>query len=64
MYITVFFFLGNPKFTTGKWNPQHSGLQFATASDCSIRGWDLRADNKQVWMIENAHAQLVRYNYS
>ncbi|KAG8311912.1 EARP-interacting protein homolog [Homalodisca vitripennis] len=51
---------GNPKLTTGKWNPQHSGLQFTTASDCSVRGWDLRAGNKQAWVIENAHAQLVR----
>ncbi|XP_054275007.1 EARP-interacting protein homolog [Macrosteles quadrilineatus] len=51
---------GNPKLTTGKWNPQHSGLQFATASDTSVRGWDLRAGNKQTWVIENAHSQLVR----
>uniref|UniRef100_A0A1B6D331 EIPR1-like beta-propeller domain-containing protein n=1 Tax=Clastoptera arizonana TaxID=38151 RepID=A0A1B6D331_9HEMI len=51
---------GHPKFTTGKWNSQHSGPQFATANDMCIRGWDLRANNKQVWMIENAHTQLVR----
>ncbi|XP_075224378.1 EARP-interacting protein homolog [Lycorma delicatula] len=51
---------GHPKFTTGKWNHQQVGSQFATANDTTVRGWDIRAGNKQVWAIENAHTQLVR----
>lgn len=54
-------FEGHHKFTTGKWNPQRSGPQFATANDTCVRGWDLRVNNKQVWTIEGAHMQLVRY---
>lgn len=54
-------FKGHHKFTTGKWNPQRSGPQFATANDTCVRGWDLRVGNKQVWAIEGAHMQLVRY---
>lgn len=33
---------GQPKFTTGRWNPHHSGSQIATANDATIRGWDVR----------------------
>ena len=33
---------GQPKFTTGRWNPHHSGSQIATANDTTIRGWDVR----------------------
>ncbi|XP_013387812.1 EARP-interacting protein homolog [Lingula anatina] len=50
---------GQPKFTSGRWNPHHNCSQIATSNDTSIRGWDLRS-NKQVYTIENAHSQLVR----
>lgn len=50
---------GQPKFTTGKWNPPVDS-QFATANDCSVKGWDIRDTTKQAWAIENAHLQLVR----
>ena len=33
---------GQPKFTSGRWNPHHNCSQIATANDSSIRGWDLR----------------------
>ena len=33
---------GQPKFTTGRWNPHHSGSQIATANDATVRGWDVR----------------------
>lgn len=52
--------LGQPKFTTGKWNPPVNA-QFATANDVSVKGWDIRNAVKPVWNIENAHLQLVRY---
>lgn len=52
--------LGQPKFTTGKWNPPVNA-QFATANDVSVKGWDIRNSVKPVWIIENAHLQLVRY---
>ena len=51
---------GQPRFMTGKWNPHHKCTQFVTASECSVRSWDLREDNKQSWCIEGAHSQLVR----
>lgn len=51
---------GQPRFMTGKWNPHHKCTQFVTASECSVRSWDLREDNKQAWCIEGAHSQLVR----
>ncbi|XP_031553898.1 EARP and GARP complex-interacting protein 1-like [Actinia tenebrosa] len=50
---------GQPKFTTGRWNPHHGGSQLATTNDTTIRGWDSRT-LRQVYMIENAHGQLVR----
>ncbi|XP_067678479.1 EARP and GARP complex-interacting protein 1-like [Haliotis asinina] len=50
---------GHPKLTCGRWNPHHNCSQIATANDTSIRGWDLRS-MKQVYHMENAHAQLVR----
>lgn len=56
----MFHFIGHPKFTTGKWNHQQVGSQFATANDTTVRGWDIRSGNKQVWAIDNAHSQLVR----
>ncbi|XP_034243168.1 EARP-interacting protein homolog isoform X2 [Thrips palmi] len=51
---------GQPRFMTGKWNSHHKCTQFVTASECSIRSWDLREDNKQAWCIDGAHSQLVR----
>ena len=51
---------GQPRFMTGHWNLHHKCSQFVTANDSHIRGWDLRADNQQAWIIENAHQQLVR----
>lgn len=50
---------GQPKFSSGRWNPHHNSTQIATANDTCIRGWDIRT-MKQVWTIENAHGQLVR----
>ncbi|XP_074640938.1 EARP and GARP complex-interacting protein 1-like [Tubulanus polymorphus] len=50
---------GQPKFTTGQWNPHHNCNQVATANDTVIRGWDLRTMSQE-WVIENAHEQLVR----
>ncbi|XP_065226219.1 EARP-interacting protein homolog [Planococcus citri] len=50
---------GHPKFTTGKWNPPVNA-QFATANDCSVKGWDIRSSSKHAWVIENAHLQSVR----
>ncbi|GAB1603606.1 EARP and GARP complex-interacting protein 1-like [Argonauta hians] len=50
---------GQPKMTAAKWNPHHKCSQVATANDTTIRGWDLRS-MKQVYVIENAHGQLVR----
>ncbi|KAL5016610.1 hypothetical protein ScPMuIL_006199 [Solemya velum] len=50
---------GQPKMTCGQWNPHHNCTQVATANDTCIRGWDIRS-MQQVYMIENAHGQLVR----
>ncbi|KAJ7373902.1 Protein tssc1 [Desmophyllum pertusum] len=50
---------GQPKFTTGRWNPHHSGSQIATANDATIRGWDVRT-MRPVYTIESAHNQLLR----
>ncbi|XP_060081010.1 EARP and GARP complex-interacting protein 1-like [Ylistrum balloti] len=50
---------GQPKMTCGRWNPHHNSQQVATANDTAIRGWDIRS-MQQVYMIENAHGQLVR----
>ncbi|XP_071502284.1 EARP and GARP complex-interacting protein 1-like [Diadema antillarum] len=50
---------GHPKFTSLRWNPHHNNSQVATASDSTVRGWDLRS-MQQVFIIENAHSQLVR----
>ncbi|CAE1304703.1 EIPR1 [Acanthosepion pharaonis] len=50
---------GQPKMTSGKWNPHHKCAQVATANDTAIRGWDIRT-MQQVYVIENAHGQLVR----
>lgn len=47
------------KFTCGRWNPHHNCMQFASANDTTVRGWDLRTMT-QAWTIENAHGQLVR----
>ncbi|KAJ9601626.1 hypothetical protein L9F63_000234 [Diploptera punctata] len=52
---------GQPRFTTGKWNPHHGCSQFVTANDSHIRSWDLRVSPvKSAWSVENAHCQLVR----
>lgn len=37
----------------------HNYSQIATCNDTAIRGWDLKS-NKQTFLIENAHQQLVR----
>ncbi|XP_069126502.1 EARP and GARP complex-interacting protein 1-like isoform X1 [Argopecten irradians] len=50
---------GQPKMTCGRWNPHHNSQQVATANDTAIRGWDIRS-MQQVYVIENAHGQLVR----
>lgn len=50
---------GQPKMTCGRWNPHHNCTQIATANDNCIRGWDIRS-MEQVYVIENAHGQLVR----
>ncbi|XP_070556827.1 EARP and GARP complex-interacting protein 1-like isoform X2 [Ptychodera flava] len=50
---------GQPKLTSGTWNPHHNCTQIATANDTAIRGWDLRSMS-QAYCIENAHGQLVR----
>ncbi|KAK2193354.1 hypothetical protein NP493_15g05042 [Ridgeia piscesae] len=55
----VFEAKGKPKFTCAQWNPHHNCTQVVTANDTSIRGWDLRT-KQQVYIIENAHGQLVR----
>nr|XP_018906713.1 PREDICTED: protein TSSC1 [Bemisia tabaci] len=51
---------GQPKFYSGKFNPQQSGSQFATLNETFVRGWDLRAQSSQVWVIQEAHSQFVR----
>ncbi|KAI5755341.1 hypothetical protein M8J77_016100 [Diaphorina citri] len=51
---------GQPKFTTGKWNPQNNSSQFVCVDDTNARAWDLRAPSKCAWSIEGAHTQLVR----
>lgn len=51
---------GQPKFTTGKWNPQSNGSQFVCVDDCNARAWDLRSPGKCAWTIEAAHSQLIR----
>ncbi|XP_063226400.1 EARP-interacting protein homolog [Bacillus rossius redtenbacheri] len=51
---------GQPRFTTGKWNPHQNCSQFVTANDGHIRSWDLRSPQEQAWAIEAAHSQLVR----
>ena len=52
---------GQPRFTTGKWNPHHGCSQFVTANDGHVRSWDLRVPSVQpAWTVENAHSQLVR----
>jgi len=48
----------NCQLTVGRCNP-HFSNQLATATDQSIRGWDLRS-NKQAYMIEGAHGGSVR----
>jgi len=50
---------GHPKLTSGQWNPHHNCHQIATASDTSVKGWDLRSMS-QVFHIESAHGQSVR----
>jgi len=53
---------GQPRFTTGKWNPHHGCSQFVTANDGHVRSWDLRVPSVQsAWTVENAHSQLVRW---
>ncbi|XP_069676668.1 EARP-interacting protein homolog isoform X1 [Periplaneta americana] len=52
---------GQPRFTTGKWNPHHGCSQFVTANDGHVRSWDLRVPPvRSCWRVENAHCQLVR----
>lgn len=55
------FFTGQPRFTTGKWNPQSVNLQFVTADDCNIKAWDLRSQAKIAWSLDGVHTQIIRY---
>jgi len=52
--------LGQPRFTTGKWNPQSVNLQFVTADDCNIKAWDLRTQTKIAWSLDGVHTQIIR----
>lgn len=54
--------IGQPRFTTGKWNPQSVNLQFVTADDCNIKAWDLRSQGKVAWNLDGVHTQIIRYN--
>lgn len=49
-----------PKFSTGKWSHHHHGNQFLALFDTGVRSYDIREPNKPVWMIEEAHSQLLR----
>lgn len=51
---------GQPRFTTGKWNPQSVNLQFVTADDCNVKAWDLRSQTKIAWSLDGIHAQIIR----
>ncbi|XP_046609070.1 EARP-interacting protein homolog [Neodiprion virginianus] len=51
---------GQPKFTTGKWNPHNTCNQFVTLNDNHVRGWDFRNPTDQVWAIQSAHSQIIR----
>lgn len=51
---------GQPRFTTGKWNPHNNCNQFVTLNDNNIRGWDLRSPNDEAWSILSAHSQVIR----
>ncbi|CAG2065830.1 unnamed protein product, partial [Timema podura] len=51
-----------PRFTVGKWNPHQNCTQFVTVNEGHVKSWDLRNPNKQVWSIEAAHSQVVRYS--
>lgn len=59
MYVCVL--IGQPRFTTGKWNPQSVNLQFVTVDDCNIKAWDLRSQAKISWSLDGAHTQVIRY---
>lgn len=61
-FLLIFVLLGQPRFTTGKWNPQSVNLQFVTADDCNIKAWDLRSQAKVVWSLDGVHTQVIRYN--
>ncbi|XP_050438451.1 EARP-interacting protein homolog [Adelges cooleyi] len=51
---------GQPRFATGKWNPQSVNLQFVTADDCNIKAWDLRSQARIAWALDGAHNQIIR----
>ncbi|KAH0534316.1 EARP-interacting protein homolog [Cotesia glomerata] len=51
---------GQPRFTTGKWNPHNGCNQFVTLNDNNVRGWDFRTPSEEAWTILNAHSQIVR----
>ncbi|XP_033226535.1 EARP-interacting protein homolog [Belonocnema kinseyi] len=51
---------GQPRFTTGKWNPHNGCNQFVTLNENNVRGWDLRNPSESSWSIPNAHSQIVR----
>nr|CAD7416900.1 unnamed protein product [Timema poppensis] len=53
---------GQPRFTVGKWNPHQNCTQFVTVNEGHVKSWDLRNPTKQVWSIEAAHSQVVRYS--
>lgn len=49
-----------PKFSTGKWSHHQLGNQFLALHDCGVRAYDTRDPKQPVWMIEEAHGQLIR----
>ncbi|XP_063982671.1 EARP-interacting protein homolog [Diachasmimorpha longicaudata] len=51
---------GQPRFTTGKWNPHNGCNQFVTLNENNIRGWDLRSPSEEAWTILSAHSQIIR----
>ncbi|XP_015600749.1 EARP-interacting protein homolog isoform X2 [Cephus cinctus] len=51
---------GQPRFTTGKWNPHNGCNQFVTLNENNVRGWDFRKPSETAWNIPAAHSQIIR----
>ncbi|XP_011296692.1 protein TSSC1 [Fopius arisanus] len=51
---------GQPRFTTGKWNPHNGVNQLVTLNENNVRGWDLRCPSEEAWTILSAHSQIIR----